>query len=67
VPYRNGRLEVAWRIYKALSEISLGDLAEKQRAMLKVEREAAFSRYVLEGELRQRHKKPQEATDAGKT
>ena len=50
-PGDNGRLEVTWRIYDALCNISTGDWTEEQRRLLKIEQKAAFERWALEGEL----------------
>ena len=50
-PDHNGRLEVTWRIYNALCHISQGYLSDDQRTLLKIETEAAYRRWELEGKL----------------
>ena len=50
-PSKNGRLEVTWRIYNALCNITLADLTVEQQSMIAIERAFAYERYKFEGNL----------------
>ena len=50
-PAENGRLEVTWRIYDALCNISQGDLIEEQQQMIRAECKAAYERWIIECRL----------------
>jgi len=50
-PKDNGRLEVAWRIYDALCNITTGDLTGDQVNILAAHRKAAYEQWEIESSL----------------
>jgi hypothetical protein len=50
-PSENGRLEVAFRIYKALCDIPVGDLSAEQKTLLGIDRRRIYEQWVFEGNV----------------